>query len=457
MKMKPVRAMTLLLTLTLLFGGLLPTVHGADALCPEAYCEMFPAVESEEIALFADDSMLGTVLNGKKIMFCGDSLLMGYGLDDYRQSWPSRLASDYGMLITNNAIPASTFGVSVKQGYYPGGCYEPICQRALPAEQFDVILVAGSGNDWYCETPLGNDLDSRNVGTLSGALNVVIDRLQAQYPGALILFATSWNSTGAKNGLGYTTDDYNQIVMEVCSRRNIACLKACDPAVSGIDASSASFRKEYFITDTDFWHLNAKGQKRYLPVVAQWLQTQLLEQYTVAGFYDVTVRDWYADAVAYGVANGITRGTSETTFSPMMETQRGMIITMLYRLAGSPGGTAALPFVDVVEDAYYYDALVWAYQNGITNGVSDTNAGMEQPLTREQIVCFLYRYAAGAASGNALSRFTDADQVSDFAVEAMNWAVELGILNGGGDGTIAPQRVATRAELIQILVRFVQE
>lgn len=462
MKRAVKQSLSLFLILTLLGNLLLmPAMAQEPELAeavPEAYESFFPVPAGDENELLDSGDRLGTVLEGRSIMFLGDSLMAGYGLDDYRQSWCSMLGSAYGMVTTNNAISASTIGVSSTYGYQPGGCYEPYCQRALPAGDFDVILVAGCGNDWYCEIPLGSDLGSRNTGTLIGAMNVLIDRLQTAYPDALVLFVTSWNSTGAKNGLGYTTADYNNTFIKVCQNRGIPCFRACDTSVSGIDASSSAFRKQYFLTETDYWHLNARGQKLYLPVIAGWLQEMLLEHYVVSGFYDVTVHDWYADAVAYAVGRGITNGTSDVTFAPNMVMQRGMLLTMLYRAAGTPDISGLEnPFADLDTNSYYYDAVIWGYHAGVAMGVGDGLFKPEAELTREQLATFLYRYVDGANSGFApgnLGAFTDSGEIGSFALEAMSWAVGSDILHGGGDGTLAPKRAATRAEMVQLLANY---
>lgn len=399
----------------------------------------------------------GTVLDGRSILFLGDSLLSGYGLEDYCQSWCGRLGTDYGMTTVNCALPASTFSTAENSGYGPGGCHAPFCERTLPEGNFDVVLVTGSGNDWFCEIPLGKDLDSRDTKTLMGAVNVVIDRLQNAYPNALVLFTTSWNSSGQKNGLGYTTEHYNQTVTAVCEHRGIPCFQACDVAISGIDASDSEFREENFLDAVDFWHLNPRGHRMYLPVIAKWLQRMIIKNYLVSGFYDVTVHDWYADAVSCCTAEGITGGTSKTTFSPTMETQRGMLLCMLYRMAGRPDVTGLeQPFVDLKEGAYYYDAVIWAYHAGITQGIGNGCIGAEEPLTREQLAVFLRRYAgvSGMEGTEGVRHFSDYGEISDFAMDGAAWAVNNKILCGCGDGTLAPQRVATRGELIQILYNY---
>lgn len=426
---------------------------------PPAYEALFPIPEFvEEDSLSAVSESLDTYLNGKSILLLGDSLFAGYGLEDYSQSWCGMLKTQYGMEVTCKAVSGSTFGTSSSWGYKPGGYYYPICRRGLEAGDYDVVLVTGSGNDWYCEIPLGTDLTSRNTTNLMGAINTTIDRLQQLYPNALILFSTSWNSTGKRNGLGLTTADYNKTFMAVCEARGITYFKACDPNVSGIDSANQAFRSQYFLTSTDFWHLNPTGNQLYLPTIAGWLEEKLLEHYTVAGFYDVEKTSWYADAVQYAHDHGLVQGVTLTSFDPESTMTRGMLITVLYRAANCPDVTGLThPFEDIPADAYYSDALLWGYSTGMIQGTDVTHFAPDDPVTREQLATFLYRYAKAEGTDylpDDLSGFTDHAQVSDYARRPISWAVGSDILHGMGNGTLAPQAKATRAQTVQLLTNY---
>ncbi len=460
MKRTATRVLAMALCLVMAAGLLLTPAMAFENAAPAAYEAMFPVEDiAEQADYLMEEEEIVTALNGKRILFFGDSLLSGYGLDDYRQSWCSLLGSQYGVIGTNESVAASTFGTAASEKYEPGGSYKPISQRALPAGDFDVVFVSGGGNDWYCGIPLGTDLESRDTSNYTGALNTVIDRIRAAYPNALILFSTSWNSVGQANTVGLTTQDYSDTMLKVCQNRGVPCFKACDTAVSGINANDATFRSSYFVSATDYWHLNARGQKLYLPVIAQWMQDMLEEHYlSEAGFYDVYKHDWYADAVDYVAANGISNGTPGNTFSPDMVMQRGMLLTMLYRLAGSPDVTGLThPFTDLKETEYYYSAVVWAYNQGIAKGTGGNIFAPEAELTREQLATFLFRYAGAENSDYTpgdLTVFTDAGEIGDYAETAMAWAVGVDILHGAGDGALAPLRSATRAEMAQLLTNY---
>ncbi len=179
------------------------------------------------------------------------------------------------------------------------------------------------------------------------------------------------------------------------------------------------------------------------------------------GYADVASSAWYADAVKAVSAQGLMSGTSSTTFSPLMTTDRSMMVTVLYRLAGSPSledENLGYPFADVDASSWYGNAVYWARLNGITAGVGGNLFAPTSALTREQAVTMLYSYAQSlgldvTAAGD-LSAYTDASQVSDFAAGAMAWAVESGIVSGTGDGTtLSPKASASRAELAVLLLQ----
>ena len=154
-------------------------------------------------------------------------------------------------------------------------------------------------------------------------------------------------------------------------------------------------------------------------------------------------------------------GTGETTFGPDETTTRGMIVTILYRMEGEPE-TEAADFTDVNADAYYADAVAWANANGIVTGYGDGLFGPEDTITREQMAAILYRYAQYkgydvTTGGMALNEYTDASQISEYAVTAMQWANEQGLITGSTSTTLEPQGNAIRAEAATILMRFCED
>lgn len=188
----------------------------------------------------------------------------------------------------------------------------------------------------------------------------------------------------------------------------------------------------------------------------------LIEDETVkANFADVAADAWYADAIQYVYENGMMSGTSETTFSPDLTTTRGMIVTILYRLEGSPdlsNENLGYPYADIDANAYYADAVYWARQNGIVSGMSAEQFAPNNAITREQMAAILYRYAQfkgyDVSAKADLSVYTDAAQVSTYATDAMAWANGAQLITGTSATTLTPAGNATRAQVATILMRF---
>ncbi len=173
-------------------------------------------------------------------------------------------------------------------------------------------------------------------------------------------------------------------------------------------------------------------------------------------FIDVDEDAYYAEAVLWAVENGITTGTSDITFSPDATCTRAQAVTFLWRAAGSPAPKSTeMPFDDVDEDAYYAKAVLWAVEKGITNGTSDTTFSPDAKCTRAQIVTFLYRSqkSPDAASKNP---FTDVDENAYYA-EAVLWAVDNKITKGATATTFAPDAECTRAQIVTFLYRCMGE
>ncbi len=177
------------------------------------------------------------------------------------------------------------------------------------------------------------------------------------------------------------------------------------------------------------------------------------------GFTDVPETAWYASYVAKAVEYGLFSGMSETEFAPEGTMTRAMLVAVIFRQAGSPEGAATSPFTDVIANEWYAPAVHWAYENGVVSGVSETEFGVQGSITREQLVTMLYRYAASCGCDITkkaeLNDFSDSGRVSDYALDAIRWAVANGILSGS-DGKLLPQGYATRAQCAKIMVDFLK-
>ena len=186
------------------------------------------------------------------------------------------------------------------------------------------------------------------------------------------------------------------------------------------------------------------------------LTVRVTSKQSSAVFSDVNAGTcaWAADAVDFMNGYGLIQGADASTFNWRGSMTRGDLILILYRSAGSPAVSGgSLPFTDVSESDYAYDAVVWAWKNGVAGGVSETEFCMKQAVTREQLASILYRLSGKPAVSASLRSYTDASDVSAYAVDAMRWAVGCGYLKGSG-AKLNPQTGANRAEVAVLLHRY---
>ena len=179
----------------------------------------------------------------------------------------------------------------------------------------------------------------------------------------------------------------------------------------------------------------------------------------MTAYSDLTPTAWYHDGVHWALDNKVMNGMSATTFVPDGQTTRGQLVTMLWRMEGEPDPDYAATFKDVPANAYYAKAVSWAAKNKIVTGYDAETFAPEDKLSREQLATILYRYAKYqgidvTATEDALGSFKDAGQVHDWAEDALNWAVKVGIINGMSKDQLGPQGSATRAQVATMLMRY---
>ena len=177
-------------------------------------------------------------------------------------------------------------------------------------------------------------------------------------------------------------------------------------------------------------------------------------------FADVSGSDWFYNDVRYVYEKGIMDGTGADRFSPNAPLTRAMIVTILYRMAGSPSVSGSSNFTDVAAGKWFAKAVAWAAANGIVNGYGDSLFGPNDPVTREQLAAILYRYAVyggmtAVTLEENLGSFADTAQLSAYAIQAMNWAVGQGLINGSGSNLV-PKAQATRAQVAAIIHRYLE-
>lgn len=176
---------------------------------------------------------------------------------------------------------------------------------------------------------------------------------------------------------------------------------------------------------------------------------------TVSGYTDVSASAWYASAVQKVTEAGLMNGVGNNLFAPNDNLSRAMLAQTLYNMEKRPEVTGDATFTDVSDGSWYFSAVTWTASKAIVTGYGDGRFGPNDNITREQLAAMLYRYAGSPASEGTLDSFKDASSVSGYANDALCWAVEKGIVNGMGDATLAPKGLATRAQVAQMLTNYI--
>lgn len=190
-------------------------------------------------------------------------------------------------------------------------------------------------------------------------------------------------------------------------------------------------------------------------VYAKWLPVN-----TFSGFSDVPYNAWYKEAIQTMLEYDIMGGVSGTQFAPNQATTRGMIVTILYRLEGSPASKSGSKFADVKSNAYYNNAVAWASSNKIVQGYGDNKFGPNDSITREQMASILKSYSAykkyDTSASARIGQFKDFSRVSNYAMQSVEWAVGEQLIGGKGNGLLDPRGKATRAEVASIFQRYLE-
>ncbi len=227
---------------------------------------------------------------------------------------------------------------------------------------------------------------------------------------------------------------------------------------------SGNLRFAYGITEQQYADQSAQGKRLAANIATiTVVHGTKAEEPWVNPFRDVTESDWFYDDVRFANQNGLFNGVEKDLFAPEESMTRGMLVTVLWRLDGETAPKTATTFTDVDANAYYADAVAWAAESGVVNGIGGNKFDPEGNVTREQIAAILFRYAAfkgvdTAARAN-LATFPDAEKTSAYAHDALSWAVAAELVKGTKEGStiyLDPQGSATRAQVAAILSRYAQ-
>lgn len=292
------------------------------------------------------------------------------------------------------------------------------------------------------------DKNGKVLATATESKTVDVQALGHEYESK---FDWAKDGSSAKLTLTCKRGDDTQSVDAVVTKDEKNCVApTCTEAGKNVFTATATYEgKEY--TDTKEVAVPALGH-HYVDGVCDRCGAIKLP------FTDVNEGDWFYDKVAYVYHHKLMTGTSETTFEPNATLTRAMMVQILYNKEGRPAATTnGNPYTDVPKDQWYYNAVQWAYENKITSGTSETTFEPNSEVTREQFARFMYNYAGNPAVSGKLD-FVDADQVSDWAYDAMVWANQNNIILGKkkSDGSVVldPRGNATRAEAATILMGY---
>lgn len=292
------------------------------------------------------------------------------------------------------------------------------------------------------------DKNGKVLATATESKTVDVQALGHEYESK---FDWAEDGSSAKLTLTCKRGDDKQTVDAVVTKDEKNCVApTCTEAGKNAFTATATYEgKEY--TDTKEVAVPALGH-HYVDGVCDRCGAIKLP------FTDVNEGDWFYDKVAYVYHHKLMTGTSETTFEPNATLTRAMMVQILYNKEGRPAATTnGNPYTDVPKDQWYYNAVQWAYENKITSGTSETTFEPNSEVTREQFARFMYNYAGNPAVSGKLD-FVDADQVSDWAYDAMVWANQNNIILGKkkSDGSVVldPRGNATRAEAATILMGY---
>lgn len=299
-------------------------------------------------------------------------------------------------------------------------------------------------------------VDTTKVMSIDGTEQMIFTPESTNYAPITIDVAVSTYSTGGGGG------SYNPTKFTIKFDTNGGTDTENKTVVKNNKATSptAPTRDGYIF---DGWYTDKELTQKYdfetkvtsnLTLYAKWLEEKWENP-----FKDISDTDWFYEDAVYVYSNGLMVGTSTTAFSPDATTTRGMVVTILYRLEGSPAVSSSCPFGDVDSNAYYKDAITWAVSNGIAGGYSSDLFGPNDNITREQLATLLYRYAkykgldVSVGEDTNILSYNDAFNISEYAVPAMQWLCGEGIMSGN-NVNLMPMKNATRAEIAALLHRF---
>lgn len=278
-------------------------------------------------------------------------------------------------------------------------------------------------------------------------------------PSKAVTVTANWTKSSGGNGGGggnvrytvsFETNGGNDIASKTVTRNSV--IKEPEtPIKDGFDFEGW-YTDKGLKTKYDFTEKVTKNFTLY----AKWTEKDNGEWKNP--FTDVKENDWFYDSVKYAYENDLMKGISNTEFAPDSDVTRAMFVTVIYRMENEPQ-TGKCAFTDVESGSYYENAVAWTNENGIVSGISEDCFAPNEPITREQMAAIIYRYAAFKGydiTTSSNTSYTDNDNISDYAKDAVIWAAEKYVMTGNTDGSFAPKANTTRAQTASVFMRMVE-
>ena len=307
------------------------------------------------------------------------------------------------------------------------------------------VKVIEDGAFSYCEQLTGTIIIPTNVTAIGDSLlegSRKVERLEIKNTNATIGTRILMNRKTIAQGEKYKAIEGANITSSTSNNEEVAAVTA-DGTITAVGEGTASIH--YYNSDNEF--IGSTTLTVTKPV-------------SELPFTDVSVDNWFYDSVKYTYQKGIILGTSNTTFNPNTKLTRGMLVTILHRMDGKPQPTTQNKFSDVYKSQYYYDAVIWANENGIVHGYGDgTKFGPDDNITRQDLAVILRNFAQYKGKNinvtSDLSKFKDGNLVSDYAKSAVEWAVGKGVITGNNNGeSLTPHSNSTRAEASGMIYNY---
>lgn len=334
--------------------------------------------------------------------------------------------------------------------------------------QFDVTLTDGTNTQTAVVTPVNGQFNYTFTGLKNGTAYTITATATnaAGTSAATTVTATPRAASGGGNYTTYTvkfnTNGGSTVRSQTLSKGGVATEPAA-PTKEGY--TFEGWFKDSACTEA---YVFGSPVKSSVTIYAKWTKDatdepedpDVPDEPGKLSFKDISEDEWFYDNVKYVVENKLMNGVDADFFAPNAALTRAMLVTILYRNEGEPATNRSIPFADVDMGAYYANAVSWAKQNGIVNGVNDVDFAPDNYITREQIAAIIFRYAQykgmDAITLEENLHFDDNADISEYAITALNWAVGTGLMKGKTATTINPKDNATRAELAAIIQRFLE-